>query len=123
VAQLTRALPGMPPHLVVQKAKLLMRWGATLQRLAEESCNGHPAQGMPATMIDAAHLGKLQAAWDRRIEHQEERIQRLAEATCKELGMVPNFGGDPRGYVFKVHLCTGASNTWGGKEEGYGVPS
>lgn len=32
------------------------------------------------------------------------------------------FGGDPRGYTVKVQLLSGACNTWGGAEEGWGVP-
>ncbi len=30
-------------------------------------------------------------------------------------------GGDPRGYTLKIHLPTERYNTWGGKEEGWGV--
>ena len=37
-----------------------------------------------------------------------------------EAYIVPDFGGDPRGYTVKLHLPEGTSNTWG--RDGYGVP-
>lgn len=37
--------------------------------------------------------------------------------------MTVNLYGDPRGYTTKLHLPSGEYNTWGGKEEGYGVPT
>lgn len=37
-------------------------------------------------------------------------------------GVVPDFGGDPRGYTVKLLLPDGSYNTWGGFECGWGVP-
>ena len=32
-------------------------------------------------------------------------------------------GGDPRGYCTKLRLKSGRYNTWGGAEDGWGVPT
>ena len=40
----------------------------------------------------------------------------------EEIGTVPNFSGDPRGFVVKLHFPNGACNTWGGESSGFGVP-
>lgn len=68
-------------------------------------------------------LNKLQERWGARIEREEARAQKNVIAACSELGLVPDFGGDPRGYTVKVKLPSGRYNTWGGKEDGWGVPT
>lgn len=120
IAQLTRALPDQPPHIVAHRARLLMRHAATHGRLEVESCNGHPAQGSPT--MPAAAINRLQDKWDARIEKREAQIERRITEIAAELGLTVDFGGDPRGYTVKLHLPNGAYNTWGGKESGYGVP-
>jgi hypothetical protein len=52
-----------------------------------------------------------------------ERIQAKIGELCKEIGCKVKCGGDPRGYTVKVFLPSGRYNTWGGAEEGWGVPS
>ena len=57
-------------------------------------------------------------------EAQQKRIANLEKrvtALCGELGISCHFNGDPRGYAVKLHLPDGAYNTWGGKEEGWGI--
>lgn len=49
----------------------------------------------------------------------EEKFRELAV----KLKLPFKFGGDPRGYTVKCFLADGSYNTWGGKEEGYGVPT
>ena len=120
VAQLQRALPDRPAHLVVDAARLLMRHAATHGRLAVESCNGHPAQSSPT--LDAKTINRLQDAWDKRIEKSEAQAEKRITAICADLGLRPDFGGDPRGYTVKVHLPNHAYNTWGGRESGWGIP-
>lgn len=34
-----------------------------------------------------------------------------------------HIGGDPRGYALKILLPSKEYNTWGGAEDGYGIPS
>ena len=126
-AQLTRALPTMPPHVVAHYARLLVRHSVTHGRLAEMSCNGHPLQSVcPPAGCDMpawnARVNKAQDRLDAYIEKREGQIERRITAICAELGLSPNFQGDPRGYTVKVALPNGAYNTWGGREDGWGVP-
>lgn len=44
------------------------------------------------------------------------------DAYLEKHGVVPIFGGDPRGYTVKLLLPDGTYNTWGGFECGLGVP-
>lgn len=121
VAILSRECPLIDAVRVAQIAGRIMRHAATIGRLAEESCNGHPMQGN--AHIDAQRLNKLQDAWDARIERQEQAAQAHITKAAEELGLVPDFGGDPRGYTVKIKLPSGRYNTWGGKEDGWGVPT
>lgn len=121
VAILVRECPQVDPLRVARAAGRIMRHSATIGRLVEESCNGHPAQGSPTIPIE--RLNKLQDAWDARIERQDAAAQKHIIAACSELGLVPDFGGDPRGYTVKIKLPSGRYNTMGGKEDGWGVPT
>lgn len=114
-------------------ARLILRHANTYARLAVESCNGHPWQSQTpfgwATMTDEAKreynakLSKAQDRWDARIERDEKRIEKRITEICAPLGLTPRFGGDPRGYTVSLHLPSGAYNSWGGAENGYGVPT
>jgi hypothetical protein len=106
---------------VLKAGRLLLRHACTHNRLMEEFCNGSPAQSFPH--ISAKEVGKLQQEWDDRIERQKESVRKRVVEICGELGIRPNFSGDPRGYTVKLHLPSGRYNTWGGQEEGWGVPS
>lgn len=102
-------------------ARLLLRHARTHQRLAEESCNGHPAQN--SAHISAQSINALQGAWDARIAKSEERTEKRIREICAQFNLPVHFGGDPRGYTVKLKLPSGAYNSWGGSEEWYGVPS
>ena len=52
-----------------------------------------------------------------RVANLEKRVT----ATCKRLGITCHFNGDPRGYAVRLHLPKEQYNTWGGKEEGWGI--
>ena len=55
---------------------------------------------------------------------QEKREKALADrvlAICGGWNVSVKFGGDPRGFVVKLMLPDGSYNTWGGKEEGWGI--
>ena len=54
---------------------------------------------------------------DTRVTKLEERVRTV----CTELGIGAKFNADPRGYPVKLLLPNGDFNTWGGKEEGWGI--
>lgn len=126
IARIVKEFPACPDAEHI--ARMLLRNAATYQRLAEESCNGHPIQSQcPPSGADMvkwnARVSKLQDAWGARIEKQEAACERRIAAYCAQLGCPVRFGGDPRGFVVNLALPSGAYNSWGGAEEGWGVPS
>ena len=98
----------------------ICRHAATLHRLAEESCNGHPMQANP--YIDARELRKLQDKWDARIDRQEDRTEGLITDAARRIKAVKGvkFSGDPRGCVVKLVLKSGRTNDFA--QEGICVP-
>ena len=54
---------------------------------------------------------KLDAIVDQKVRDIAEKLQ----TTIK-------IGGDPRGYALKIMLPSKMYNTWGGPEDGYGIP-
>lgn len=56
-----------------------------------------------------------------RIAVQDARAERELRRTLAPYRIFPRFGGDPRGYVVKLKLPSGRSNTWGGAEAGWGI--
>lgn len=128
IDQLIKSIPDKPADLVEKNARLFLRHAKTHSRLAEMSCNGHPIQGRcPPVGCDMvaynARVNKLQNEWDAYIEKREGQIEKRITTLASELGIVANFGGDPRGFTVKLQLPDGAYNSWGGKEDGFGVPS
>ena len=119
VAQLTRALPDVAPHLVARNARLLMRHARTHGNLAEAECNG---PGDYVNRIPYPEAGRIYDEHQERCERRTAQVERRIEALCTDLGIKADFGGDPRGYAVKLHLPGGAYNTWGGAESGWGVP-
>jgi hypothetical protein len=73
-----------------------------MQRLAVEACNRELTDGE---------------------KRQDDRCQLRIEAACTPWGIKPTFNGDPRGNVVKLLLPSGRWNSWGGKEDGYCVPT
>lgn len=53
---------------------------------------------------------------------RKDAVEARIEALCAGVGVRVKFGGDPRGYTVKVFFPSGRSNTWGGAEDGWGVP-
>ena len=99
-----------PPMFIQKQAELLMRYGATLQRLAEELCNGYrDAQGN----WDARHAELA--------EKKQERIEGKAAKVAQSIGGKVVTGGDPRGCVLKIIFPDGYTNDWG--REGICVPT
>lgn len=99
------------PLLFIQKqGELLMRYSATLHRLAEELCNGYQ---------DA------KGNWDEKrtqlAEKKQERIEKRAAEVALAIGGTVITGGDPRGCVLKIVFPDGYTDDWG--KEGICVPA
>jgi hypothetical protein len=86
---------------IVNATVELLRLADRLHRYAEAACNY-----------------QLTPAQEKRVEHLEARVQAIC---CDELGIGVKFNGDPRGYAVKLLLPSGDYNTWGGKEDGWGI--
>jgi hypothetical protein len=97
------------PMFIQRQAELLMRYSATLHRLAEELCNGYQ---------DA------RGNWDEKrttlAEKKQERIEQKAADVAMAIGGKIITGGDPRGCVLKIIFPDGYTNDWG--KEGICVP-
>lgn len=103
-----RAHLGLSPYLWF--AKHIMRYGATLGRLAEEQCNGYQT-----------YDGREDEKRARASERKEQRIRIKVEDLCAQFGCKPVFQGDPRGNVLKIAVPDGYTNDWG--REGISVPT
>ena len=99
-----------PPRYIQRQAELLMRYSATLHRLAEELCNGYQ---------------DYKGNWDEKrtqlAERRQERIEARAAEVAVAIGGQVITGGDPRGCVLKIVFPDGYTNDWG--KEGICVPA
>ena len=98
------------PMFIQRQAEKLMRYSATLHRLAEELCNGYQD-----------HNGNWDEKRTRYAEAKQERIERKAFDVAVSVGGYVVTGGDPRGCVLKIVFPDGYTNDWG--REGICVPS
>lgn len=91
-------------------ARRLMRYGATLGRIAENQCNGYQTWDYK---------------WDEKAAKRDEakalRIANKVIKLCEEFGCKPVFQGDPRGNTLKIQVPDGFTNDWG--REGICVPT
>ena len=57
---------------------------------------------------------------------QQERVSDRLEAEflvlCTTVGWGGKTGGDPRGYALKILFPDHSTNSWGGADDGWGVP-
>jgi hypothetical protein len=100
----------------------ICRAAATLQRLAEEECNGHPAQGYAHSTPEAwARVERLQTKWEERIERETEQVTRRFHSLVADLPHTdcgPFKGepvGDPRGCSLLIvpEDCGISGDSWG----------
>lgn len=98
------------PMFIQRQAELLMRYNATLHRLAEELCNGYQT---------------FDGKWDEKrtvaSEKKQARIEQRAAEVAQAIGGKIITQGDPRGCVLKVVFPDGYTSDWG--REGICVPS
>ena len=129
IATMTRELADRPVHHVTDLARRLMRYSATLHRLAEGQCNGdypwdngerkvEPCGGSESAGCGSychrsALKGKARLCPDC-------RTTALALKACRDFGLEPITQGDPRGCVLKVKVPSGYTDDW--SREGVCVP-
>jgi hypothetical protein len=109
-------------------ARLLLKYAATLQRLAEAQCNGdypyeHGSDGGPyvtCTQCDgrwyASAVSKAGVCVDCRTAN---RVRHLAA----QYGLVAEVNGDPRGYVVKLFPGGTTAEVMHASSDGLGVPA
>lgn len=106
LAESDRLHPGprgpLPPQEMLGRAMAFRRIARALERYAVAEHNG--------TLSD-----RQATARDRAIH--------AARSLAKMIGANAIIGGDPRGYALKLQLPTDRSNTWGGSDDGWGVPA
>ncbi len=132
MALLVREYPAASVYVVCEFARKLMRHATTHGRLAVEQCNGPQWLNVPSPyhwerQADQhkawqADNSAQMAQWENDRQRKEDACERRMTELCAPFGLVPHFGGDPRGYTVKLKLPSGKSNTWGGSEEGWAVP-
>ena len=113
-----------PAHTLMEcldAARALLRLARTHGNLAVAECNG-PQWGAGRYTLAREVQAADQDRWETRLSRQQERCEAKIRALCEQFTLPVTLGGDPRGYTVKVKLPSGAYNTWGGLEEGYGVP-
>lgn len=102
---LREEFPAKGRYEVEQFAKRLMRYANKSQRIAE--------------LLSSVDLGNRYEEVEKEDEENDQRIEALAASW----GMRVRLGGDPRGFTVSVFLPSERSNSWGGKENGWGVPA
>ena len=117
----------------VSVARALLREATTLQKLAELECSSEAADRdrVPCPKRYQTAQGCLCDDYGSkdgeahgmvpRIAVREAMVKRRVTALCRERGLTPHFGGDPRGAVLVIGVPSGASTSWGG--EGLAVPA
>ncbi len=117
---------------VVDAARALLRHARTHGNLAMQQCNGPEHLNGPSPYdwqtqpeqhrewINGNNAAR--EAWEAQRERKELACEKRIKEICAGFNLPVTLGGDPRGYTVKVKFPSGAYNTWGGSEEGYGVP-
>lgn len=90
--------------IACRAAQDLMRLAGIHNRLSVEACN--------RSLTDPEK---------KRLITTESKILGLVDGKNGS-GAKAKFGGDPRGYTVKLIFPSGHNNTWGGPDDGWGVP-
>lgn len=120
IARVVRSYPRKPVHHVLDFARELMRLARQHGNLAVQQCNGPQWCGRFGYTPKPGEWEEWDTARQKREDACEKRICKLCAAFAPKLKV--RLGGDPRGFTVKLKLPSGTHNTWGGSEEGYGVP-
>jgi hypothetical protein len=129
-----------PVHLAVADGRTMLRYAATLQRLAEAQCNGDwPADNgerrtvvclgceggwAPVAMMRAPELAKAEGTGTNTKYCPDCRTAFRVKRLAAQYGYLARVGGDPRGYVVQlVPLGTSHEDAESGRVRGIGVPA
>ncbi len=102
----------------------LMRYAATLHRLAELECSSEAAYHDTVPCPGAQdclcgdygtfnEFGDGEHGEIPRYALQGHRLERTVRTLCKPYNLIPVFDGDPRGAVLKLKVPSGKTNDWG----------
>lgn len=107
----------------LEVARKMLRYAAIIDRLAVAQCNGDWPADNGTGGAECPTCGGIWRAGITRRGCLDCRTEAKLVALLDPFGIRVETGGDPRGYTVKLHLPTGAHNTWGnGGADGYGVP-
>lgn len=103
--------------------RTLLTLASRLQRWAVACCNGdYPADNGERATVQCKECERSWVpGFVRTGVCRDCLTEARVEALAKHYGAVAHCGGDPRGYVVKLKLPSGAHNGWGGAEDGWCV--
>src|SRR5215469_3057592 len=108
-------------------ATRLLRYGATLGRIAEMDCNSPDYPSFMWKLPEAERLAafkRVDQRWQKELDRNEAKEARIREKVtilCERFNCKPVFQGDPRGNTLKIQVPDGYTNDWG--REGICVPT
>lgn len=104
------------PEKVAADALALLRIGASVSNWAVRYCNGQGSEWRAYPNGGGAYV------WTEKDDAAKGKADARALAKASDIaaryGATVEIGGDPRGYVLRLHLASGLKNGWG---EGWGV--
>lgn len=132
IAVLAREYPKRPLPVITKFGHTLMRLARVHGQLAVEECNGPEHLNGPNPFDRGGPTGqrerfeaerrRLMTEWETNLTQRQASNDRRIKELCADFKVPVKLGGDPRGYTVKLRLPSGAYNTWGGADDGYGVP-
>lgn len=105
----------------LRAAERLMRYGATLARIAELECSGPLGNRQFSQEVADAIIKRWNEEGWPKMAAKRERIQDKVIRLCASLRATPVFSNDPRGCCLKIAVTTGKTDDWG--REGICVPT
>lgn len=103
------------PHIVARDCAALISLARAAQRVALTRCNGIERWNDQAKM----RLASLTEEDEARLDKATDRTRAKAGEIAAKYGATAEVGGDPRGYVLRLRLASGRSNSFAG--EGWGI--
>lgn len=98
--------------LSIQILDRLHRYEATLRRINENDCNGHPRMKTECRDGKMFRYEVEDEKWEQRDRKKEISIQNKVKAIADMLGFKVQFNGDPRSGAIRFILPDAQSNNW-----------